>query len=160
MYGLGNFRRKSVPTVHGKRHRILEFLKRKNQSKSSTFFNTCDYLFFPLRHIDLPVVAAAVEHPGAPHPRRSIRPVGMEVGDALLGPVQPHLVRLVVLVPGPVVLAARPQRQRRRRRSASPLVMMRMLMVVVMMMMVDEGGPRRRLVGRRRRKGWKIAARW
>jgi hypothetical protein len=67
---------------------------------------------FPLRHIDLPVVAATVEHPGAPHPRRPVGPVGMEVGNPLLGTVQPHLVRFVVLVPGPVVLAPRSQRLR------------------------------------------------
>ena len=35
----------------------------------------------------------------------SVAPVGMEVSDPLLGSVEPDLVRLVRLVPGPVVLA-------------------------------------------------------
>ena len=66
----------------------------------------CVHLSLPLRDVDLPVEPAAVEDPGAPNPGGSVRPVGMEVGDPLLGPVQPNLVALVILVPRPVVLAA------------------------------------------------------
>jgi len=54
---------------------------------------------YPLRHVDLPVEPPAVEDPRAPDPRRAVGPVRVEVGYPLLGPVQPHLVRFVVLVP-------------------------------------------------------------
>ena len=46
---------------------------------------------YPLGHVDLPVEPPAVEDPRAPHPRRAVGPVGVEVCYPLLGPVQPHL---------------------------------------------------------------------
>lgn len=60
---------------------------------------------YSLRDVDLPVVSAAIEDPGAPDSGSSVAPVRMEVSNPLLGAVEPDLVGLVGLVPGPVVLA-------------------------------------------------------
>ena len=46
---------------------------------------------YPLTHVDLPVEPPAIEHPRAPHTRRSVGPVWMEVSYPLLGPVQTDL---------------------------------------------------------------------
>ena len=54
---------------------------------------------YSLRHVDLPIVAATIEHPGASHSGCAIRPVGMEVSYPLLGTIEPHLMALVILVP-------------------------------------------------------------
>ena len=67
----------------------------------------------PLCDVDFPVVSSAVEDPRSPDPGRSIGPVGMEVGDPVLGAIQTDLVRPVFVVPRPVVLASCVQRKKK-----------------------------------------------
>merc|ERR1719153_147891 len=71
---------------------------------SNSEHHTCPE--YSLGHINLPVKSPSIQHPCPTYPSRAIRPVGMKVSDSLLGTIETHLVGLVVLVPGPVVLAA------------------------------------------------------
>ena len=70
---------------------------------------------YPLRDVDLPVEPAAVELARAPNPGRAVAPVGVEVRDAVPGAAQPDLVRLLLRVPRPAVLARVGQRLNRLR---------------------------------------------
>ena len=55
-------------------------------------------------------VPAAVELARAPDAGRAVAPVGVEVRDAVARPAQPNLVRLLLRVPRPAVLARVGQR--------------------------------------------------
>ena len=59
-------------------------------------------------------IPAAVELARAPDAGRAVAPVGVEVRDAVARPAQPNLVRLLLRVPRPAVLARVGERLRDR----------------------------------------------